>query len=333
MRKQVQIALAILFVALVSVIVWQMLQPGQREPVYHGKLLSSWVKDYALAFRLPPNAALNMLNVDEAVRQAGTNAIPTLLRMLRAKDSALKVKLMALAQRQHIINIEYTSAEKWNWAAPFAFGVLGARAQSAVPTLIEIANRNISPASQCSAIMALGYIGPSAKEAVPSLLRWATNADAEVREISMVGLGEIGAEPDRVASVLIHALHDPDFGVQGKAAWALGNFRPDAKLAVPALVEFLNNDKADRQRAIEALGSFGPSAKEAVPSLLQWATNADANVRGSAFAALGEIHAQTDRVVPVLINALHDPDPTVRRYATNALKQIDPEAAAKAGVK
>ena len=199
MRKQVQIALAILFVALVSVIVWQMLQPGQREPVYHGKLLSSWVKDYALAFRLPPNAALNMLNVDEAVRQAGTNAIPTLLRMLRAKDSALKVKLMALAQRQHIINIEYTSAEKWNWAAPFAFGVLGARAQSAVPALIEIANRNISPASQCSAIMALGYIGPSAKEAVPSLLRWATNADAEVREISMVGLGEIGAEPDRVA--------------------------------------------------------------------------------------------------------------------------------------
>ena len=327
---RVHSALGVLVVAVLALAGWQVLR--LREPVYHGKPLRSWLKDYAQVFRLPSNAALNTLNADEAVRQAGTNALPTLLRMLRAKDSAWKVKLMELAKRQHIINIDYTSAEIWNRAAPFAFGVLGAKAQTAVPALIEIANRNISPPSQYSAIMALGYIGPSAKEAVPSLLRWATNTDAEVREISILGLGAIGAEPYRVAPVLIDALHDPDFGVQGKAAWALGNLRSNAELAVPALVECLNNEKADRQRAIEALGAFGPSAKEAVPSLLGLATNADANVRGSACAALGEIHAQPDRVVPVLIDALHDPDPTVRRCATKALEHIDPEAAARAGV-
>ena len=42
MRKQVQIALAILFVVLVSVMVWQGLR--ERKPVYQGKLLSVWLR-------------------------------------------------------------------------------------------------------------------------------------------------------------------------------------------------------------------------------------------------------------------------------------------------
>jgi len=37
--------------------------------------------------------------------------------------------------------------------------------------------------------------------------------------------------------------------------------------------------------------------------------------------------------VPALVELLNDPDLEVRGRATNALKAIDPEAAAKAGVK
>jgi len=42
MQKRVQVALAILFVALVSVMVWQGLR--EREPVHQGKPLSVWLK-------------------------------------------------------------------------------------------------------------------------------------------------------------------------------------------------------------------------------------------------------------------------------------------------
>jgi len=42
MRKRVQIALAILFVALVSVMVWQGLR--EREPVHQGKPLGVWLR-------------------------------------------------------------------------------------------------------------------------------------------------------------------------------------------------------------------------------------------------------------------------------------------------
>jgi hypothetical protein len=128
MRKRVHIALAVLLVILAGVIACQVLR--LREPVYQGKPLSVWLIAYGR---------------DEAVRQAGTNALPTLLRMLRAKDSALKVKLMDLAQKQRFIHINYIPSDELNYRACSAFGVLRAKAQSAVPALIRIYEQNISP--------------------------------------------------------------------------------------------------------------------------------------------------------------------------------------------
>jgi len=166
MRKLVQITLAVLLVAVGGVTIgWQVLHSREREPVYQGNSLSSWLLD--------SRTTIQQQEADEAVRQAGTNAIPILLRMLRAKDSALMVGLMNLAQRQRLITVHYTLAAERNYAGRQGFEVLGAKAQSAVPGLIEIFNQNISFPSQRKAIEALGDIGPAAKEAVPSLLRWA----------------------------------------------------------------------------------------------------------------------------------------------------------------
>jgi hypothetical protein len=264
-RKRVYIALAVLLVVIAGVSAWQGLR--EREPVYQGKRLSVWLKAYQISGFVGIEAREK---ANAAVRQAGTNAISTLLRMLRAKDWALKVKLMDLASRQHFIKIEYTPAQDWHLAPLYAFEVLGAEAQSAVPALIEIANQNISPESRYCALDALGYIGPPAKEAVYSLLRWSTNSDYEVRGQAFFALGKIGTEPDRVLPVLINALHDESGTVQTCAILALKDYGPNAKRAVPALVEFLNT---------------------------------------------------------------HDDATSDRSYATNALKAIDPEAAAKAGVK
>ena len=40
-----------------------------------------------------------------------------------------------------------------------------------------------------------------------------------------------------------------------------------------------------------------------------------------------------DQVIPLFVKLLNDPDEDVRMNATNELKQIDPGAAAKAGIK
>jgi HEAT repeat protein len=261
MRKRVKIALAGLLVAvggvIAGVLMWEVLHPQEREPVYQGTPLSVWLTPRSYNGDMEAWQA-QAHKAHEAVLQIGTNALPTLLRMLRAKDSALKVRFMGLVMRQHIIKIRYAPAEEWNRRARRGFEVLGARAKSAVPTLIDIADRNISRTSRLATIDALGFIGAPAEEAVPSLLGWATNADPELRCDAIFTLGKIRSQPDRVVPELTNALHDPTPMVRIYAFIALEHFGPDAKLAVPALVEFLKTDSTTRSRS--ALNAIDPAA-------------------------------------------------------------------------
>jgi hypothetical protein len=130
----------------------------------------------------------------EAIRRIGTNGIPTLLRLLRAKDSALKTKVMGLLARQHIIKVEYQPDHVWNSAASLGFQALGTNAASAVPALIQIASQNISRDSQRAAFLALRWVGPAAKQAVPYLLQWATDTNLVERTLAKDALGHIDPE-------------------------------------------------------------------------------------------------------------------------------------------
>ena len=184
MPKRPHIALVILPGILLSLMAWQMSQAWvQKEPVYRGERLSVWLnayRKYGLAGVETWQVRLEQQDADEAVRRIGTNALPTLLRMLRAQDSALKVKFMDLAAKQHLIQIRYTAAEEQHYQACCAFGMLRAKARSAVPALIQIAHQNPSHDSRCYALAALASIGPPAKEAMPFLLECVTNADGMV---------------------------------------------------------------------------------------------------------------------------------------------------------
>jgi HEAT repeat protein len=192
MPKRVKTALASVSIALVGVIVWKVAQP--REPIYKGRTLTSWLEVYnRTGDRQQRDAA------DRAVQQIGTNAIPTLLRLLRVKDSASKTKVIFLARSQHAIKIQYPYAGEWNQMAARAFSCLGTNAQTAVPALIQIAHENISVTSRSYAIEALGLIGPPAKEAVPSLLLWATNKVVAVRRYARLTLFRI--DPEEAAKV------------------------------------------------------------------------------------------------------------------------------------
>ena len=253
MQRLVHIALAIVVVTLVGVTARQGLR--EREPVYHGKRLSAWLEAYqmhGLAGAETWQVRVAQQEADEAVRHAGTNALPTLLRMIRAKDSALVVKLVALAKRQHIVKIKHVPAEELNYQALSAFGVLRAKGRSAVPALIEIADQDISRASRCYAIAALAFIGPPANAAIPSLSGLATNADSSVRLYAVNALGGIRAEPARVLPLLINAMRDPAPQVRAAALMALRDFGPNAKPALPVLAEFVSNAQEGLERSYAA---------------------------------------------------------------------------------
>jgi HEAT repeat protein len=263
MRKRVQIMVALLLVAAVAVLGWEILRTREANPIIDGKPLTSWLDYY-----LPGSSETQREMADRALDKAGTDAIPTLLRMLRQRDSSFKQKVMDLVQKQHFVKVHYIPAEWRNAAASLAFLELGARAEAAVPALIEIYEVNLSPYARQCAARSLGYIGPAATRAIPVLLRGMADTNSLVRCDTMMALADVHAEPE---------------------------------LVVPALTNALND--------------------------------AQSMIRLSACMALGVVGGEAKQAVPALVKSLGDPDPTVRGRAAQALRQIDPEAAAKAGLK
>ena len=261
MRKRVPIVLAVLLAAIGGLAVWAGLHARQKEPVVDGRPLMCWLDQNDGSLEAERKAR-------RAVEKAGTNAVPALLGMLRQRDSLLKRRVMELAQSQRFIKVHYIPAESRNCEAWVAFTTLGARAEGAVPALMEIYDMNVSWWSQMYVVKSLGAIGPVAKMATSVLLRAATNRHFLVRGESLDAFVRIHAEPEVAVPALTRALNDPNYTV--------------------------------RFVACNSLSQFGDGAKQAVPAL-----------------------------VPLL----HDPNDQVRGAASRALLRVDPEAAAKAGVK
>jgi len=209
------------------------------EPVYRGKALTRWLRTYAPSSSAKP-ASKEWNEADAAVRHIGTNCIPILLQMIRAKDSPLKLRLVALAKRYRLMKSPFVPAAERNVEASRAFIILGDTAKDAVPELVRVHGKSISADSQSAIGEALAWIGPSAKPAIPLLLRAVTNSNANVRASALWALGDIHGEPQLCVPALIHALRDSDGMARASAAHALGMFGTDAQSAIASLRELTN---------------------------------------------------------------------------------------------
>lgn len=210
---------------------------GSREPVYHGKALTLWLRTYTSSSARNSPA---WIETDETVRHMGTNCIPTLLRLIQERDSNLKLRLIALARKQRLIKTHFILAAERNVQASRAFIVLGDSGKAAVPALVKLHERAASADSQSAIEDALAWIGPAAKPATFALLQAATNSNPRVRANALWAMGDIGAEPALCIPALIQALSDPDDWTRLSAAHALGKFGSNAQVALPALEKLTN---------------------------------------------------------------------------------------------
>jgi HEAT repeat protein len=264
MNKRLRLAGAALLAAAVAGLAWLLVPTGTTEPFVDGRPLSSWLDYY-----VHRQSEAQHEKADQVLDQVGTNAIPTLLWMLRQKDSDTKRKIMELLQKQPFIKFHYIPAERRNGAAYFAFLRLGARAEAAVPGLIEIYQQKISPASRRSATLSLGVIGPVAKRAIPLLIRDLGDTNVPVRCDILLALGHFRAEPQLVVPALANALRDSDASVRLFACTALWS------MGIP--------------KAAGVRDSSAPSLKETVPALVHLLSDSDARVRAAAASALQQI--------------------------------------------
>jgi HEAT repeat protein len=126
---------------------------------------------------------------------------------------------------------------------------------------------------------------------------------ADGRRVQAVNeLGSLGPGAKPATPALIEVLKRKEDLLCGPAAAALVQVQADPELVIPALIDCLiDPDGHGRPDVVEALGEFGPKAKAAVPLLVK----------------LLEDHSSKEIV----------------RAVPQALRKIDPEAAARAGVK
>jgi hypothetical protein len=170
-----QIAIAVLLLAVVGVITWQV--AARPEPVYQGKRLRQYLDQMAKE---------DPYSVDSpgvrAVYQMGPEAVPYLRRALHKKDTLYVKVLVSLHAKlprslsRHLPDPKLEHLRMVSCSAAHCLAVFGPRAKEALPDLIDCF-RDVR--SMNSAFGAVWQIGPRSEDLPPLLsLLTGTNTPA-----------------------------------------------------------------------------------------------------------------------------------------------------------
>jgi HEAT repeat protein len=140
--------------------------------------------------------------------------------------------------------------------------------------------------------------------------------------LAPAGCGVKAPYEGKNAAQLERMLHDPSPAVQAQGAYGLSLLGPEARDAVPALIEALTKESIVRQNAALALGHIGPDAKDAVPALIVALGDSEWAVRRQAALALGGIGPEARAAIPELEKLKRDKDKLVRNAADEALTRV-----------
>lgn len=243
------------------------------------------------------------------------------------------------------------------WLAALALGRMGAQARDAANELAKAVLDDDQEVGSAAAA-ALGQLGPAAEGIVPQLCDSLAKVTGETRLNVGWALWQINKHP-WAPQVAAQTLASPELHVRLGSALALGRLGPDAKDAVPLLIQAIE-DKNEQvcAAAALALAQIGPDAGSAVDALRKslsrvngearlnvgWALwrirqdpwgpqvlaqtleYPDPNIRRDSAALLGHIGAGAKEAVPALTTVLADKTTAVRAAAAMALGQIGAEA-------
>ena len=237
------------------------------EPRYGGRRLTDWLLEYHVsAYNDRPGEAAV---AEKALREIGTNAIPTLVRMLFPMDRSLPVARMLEAARVPLDFVEDDSARiTYHVIALNGFYLLGPTASNALPLLLPHLN---DPERARYVSEAIKFIGAPALGPVTEILA-STNSTAK-RQAVRILFSISGRELTTFSNLLAHAdplvrgeaylylvvsqipaevrqelflkgLNDPDSYVVSRAAIAIANLRSEATNFLPRLYELSTSTNA-----------------------------------------------------------------------------------------
>ena len=166
---RVSIAVIVIVVAVMAALFVLALWP--HEASYQGHSLSWWLEQSGTATKNNPFQSEDDPGT-VAIRKMGTNALPTLIQLIRSRDSSFKQLVMRWSARQSLIKFHFVPLEERRFRATFGYKALGTMARSHIPALSKILTNDPVPGARAQAAFALGFIGRDDPNlAAPALIK------------------------------------------------------------------------------------------------------------------------------------------------------------------
>ena len=222
-------------------------------PSYQGKPLTEWLTDR----RWTPGGPMVLSDAStRAVRATGTNALPLLMKTLRASDSQLKLRLAMRVQRYRFL-------------------------YNLIP---------LNGPRQEAAALGLRALGPIAKPAFPELVEMILSSDQSGYAVSVL---MEAADSDTIAA-LTNGLANPDYRVRQRVVHVLSAVRQAPEVSLPVLVQALKDPvPAVKMQAVQSLSAFGAAAQAVAPLLNELSRDPDPAISIVATQALRNIAIST----------------------------------------
>jgi HEAT repeat protein len=248
-----------------------------------------------------------------------------LLRLGSAAKEAVPDLLKCVQDEDYLVTV--SAAEALGLLAPEK------AKETAVPVLAKWLDRS-DPSIRIAVAGGLGRMGGLSKSAVSALCNTLVDKNPEVRFSALFALGQIGPGAQDAVCSLLKAVKDSEtrVGVQAITSLILidlNKMRQAKGIVLPVLLKGLEqSDVSTRFAALTDLGFLGPEAKSAVPAIVQAMQDKEPQIRLSAAFSLMVIDPNKAKgaAIPVLIEALKSPLPDIRKNAAISLRQLGPDA-------
>jgi HEAT repeat protein len=303
-------------------------RPMPGGPVYQGKTAREWLAEISTK---------NQREAMAAFREMGTNAFPMLIQALGKKDSQWdRVNQWVYPRLPSWMKSRWTrpvtaaeQQEMWSAAELVLLNVRNGRLL--LPDLVRILGDKKCGSRPYTLVLVAQLAGPKDAECVPVLVDGLAEREFGTRYQVFHGLMRIGPAAKAAVPTLTTLSHDTNIDTRVLAALSLWKIDGQTNVAVAALKEALGVQGYSYMKgwAPSYLYQIDPHDRSLIPMLIVKLQGLDSNVQLGAVSMLGSYGPAAVAAVPALTNLVDSTNRELRERAVIALKEIDPETAAK----